>query len=196
MAYEVLNSCMLIDIGLNRSECASWVQAWGSIVAIVTAFLIARWSVNVENKRRDELAKVDAQLAVLPFASYLLAVALFFREKHEEVVAGPHLVTSEYLETLRQKIRLINLPNFDVIKTMALVDVECANALTIANNSYDQLRTHLKDHATITKPEPGEYWQTATYELTRSLAVHMTFSSKRIEKFLASRGLMIQDLSK
>lgn len=33
-------TCMLVR-GLNPSECASWVQAWGSIGAIIGAILIA-----------------------------------------------------------------------------------------------------------------------------------------------------------
>lgn len=35
-------SCMLVR-GLSPSECASWVQAWGSIAAILIAVAVAWW---------------------------------------------------------------------------------------------------------------------------------------------------------
>ncbi|OCS47933.1 hypothetical protein [Ralstonia pickettii] len=34
MNYNVWETCLLLPFGLNRAECASWVQAWGSILAI------------------------------------------------------------------------------------------------------------------------------------------------------------------
>jgi type II secretory pathway component PulF len=37
---SVFDTCLLVP-GFTRSECASWVQAWGSIAAIVGAFAIA-----------------------------------------------------------------------------------------------------------------------------------------------------------
>lgn len=35
MDYKVWETCFLLPFGLTRGECASWVQAWGSILAIV-----------------------------------------------------------------------------------------------------------------------------------------------------------------
>lgn len=35
MALDLCQSCFGFDFGLTRSECAAWVQAWGSIFAIV-----------------------------------------------------------------------------------------------------------------------------------------------------------------
>lgn len=34
-------SCMGVSIGLTHSSCASWVQAWGSILAIVVSAFVA-----------------------------------------------------------------------------------------------------------------------------------------------------------
>lgn len=34
MDYKVWETCSLLPFGLSRGECASWVQAWGSILAI------------------------------------------------------------------------------------------------------------------------------------------------------------------
>lgn len=37
MAYEILETCMLVP-GISDSECSGWVQAWGSIGAILFAW--------------------------------------------------------------------------------------------------------------------------------------------------------------
>lgn len=37
MAYDIAQTCFLLPIDLNRSECASWVQAWGTILALIVA---------------------------------------------------------------------------------------------------------------------------------------------------------------
>lgn len=42
MAYEIWQSCVLIP-GFSRGECASWVQAWGSIGAILATGFAAAW---------------------------------------------------------------------------------------------------------------------------------------------------------
>lgn len=42
MAYDLWQSCVLVP-GFSRSECASWVQAWGSIGAIVATAFAAAW---------------------------------------------------------------------------------------------------------------------------------------------------------
>lgn len=46
MTYEIAQTCMLVNLGLDRSECASWVQAWGSIAAIGVAIWLGRRSEN------------------------------------------------------------------------------------------------------------------------------------------------------
>ena len=56
MAYDVLQTCLLVP-GLSRSECASWVQAWGSIAAIIAAI----WIANRATKAGQRLAKDQAK---------------------------------------------------------------------------------------------------------------------------------------
>ena len=40
MTYQVFESCVLLP-GFSRTECASWVQAIGSVLAICVAIYIA-----------------------------------------------------------------------------------------------------------------------------------------------------------
>jgi hypothetical protein len=56
MAYEVFETCMLVP-GLSRAECASWVQAWGSIAAI----LVAVWLANAQIRHARKLEE-DKQI--------------------------------------------------------------------------------------------------------------------------------------
>lgn len=58
MAYEILNTCMLIP-GISEGDCAGWVQAWGSIIAIV----FAAWIAGKEDRRRHREAVAIAKLA-------------------------------------------------------------------------------------------------------------------------------------
>ncbi|MDN8617812.1 hypothetical protein [Variovorax ginsengisoli] len=79
-------TCMLVR-GLNPSECASWVQAWGTILAISAAVLIAfvQHRQNLRQRRQiaaDERARtLAAPLAVAQRAERLL------RDLHRRVRA-------------------------------------------------------------------------------------------------------------
>lgn len=73
MAYEIGQTCMLVNMGLSRSECASWVQAWGAIVALAVAGAIAVGQISatrthaatVERDKRRALIEVIGHLARL-----------------------------------------------------------------------------------------------------------------------------------
>lgn len=56
-------TCMLVR-GLNPSECASWVQAWGSISAIVVTVLVVALSHRLQQhaKTRDQEAAYTLSL--------------------------------------------------------------------------------------------------------------------------------------
>lgn len=64
MAYEIFNSCILVP-GFSRTECASWVQAIGSVLAIFAAVLVARHqSKRMEQVLRDEeCTRVESKFA-------------------------------------------------------------------------------------------------------------------------------------
>lgn len=70
MAYDVGQTCMLVNIGLTRSECASWVQAWGSVLAILGAGLIA-WAQIYAAKRATLRAQRERGLAIVDAVAQL-----------------------------------------------------------------------------------------------------------------------------
>jgi hypothetical protein len=57
MGGSIWGTCMLLP-GFSRAECASWVQAWGSVAAIAGAFAIAffqaRHQRRLEQRRQQE----------------------------------------------------------------------------------------------------------------------------------------------
>ncbi|RUR65867.1 hypothetical protein EJP67_02210 [Variovorax guangxiensis] len=73
MAYEIGQTCMLVSMGLTRGECASWVQAWGAVVALAVAGAIAVGQIRatrthaatVERNKRRALIEVIGHLARL-----------------------------------------------------------------------------------------------------------------------------------
>lgn len=76
--------------GLNPSECASWVQAWGTIIAIAAAVAVALWQRQVamtEAKNRSRAAARVAASGVLLTIDHIL-VCIDFVSAHIEVLAG------------------------------------------------------------------------------------------------------------
>lgn len=67
MAYEIGQTCMLVNIGLTRSECASWVQAWGSIGAIAMTAWAVHWAhkKQVRQKGREQRVEYTSFLETL-----------------------------------------------------------------------------------------------------------------------------------
>lgn len=76
MAWD--QTCMGFAVGLNRAECASWVQAWGSVLAICAAIAIAVWQKRQDRRKEDErdrrhaLQQMDTLVALAEFASALI----------------------------------------------------------------------------------------------------------------------------
>lgn len=82
MAYEVLETCMLVP-GLKTGECSGWVQAWGSIIAIFMAFLVVQRQHQLERKRAEDDRKA-ARIALLAGALQLVGgVYRVFDKVHE-----------------------------------------------------------------------------------------------------------------
>jgi len=64
MTYNVMETCMLFDVGLKPSDCASWVQAWGTVIAILMSGLIA-WLQISAAKRSTLRAQRDRAVAMV-----------------------------------------------------------------------------------------------------------------------------------
>lgn len=58
MAYNVWETCVLFP-GFSRSECASWVQAWGSIGAIAMTAWAVNWAHRKQLKQKEREQSAD-----------------------------------------------------------------------------------------------------------------------------------------
>jgi hypothetical protein len=117
---------MLFSFGLNRGECASWVQAWGSIIAIVAAVSIAVWQAKKQQKvsmdalsegRRLEhirMAQALRELATnsLSLQRHVVSQLPNRQDVHDVAEGHKHLDLSELgaLERSLESIDLHSLP--------------------------------------------------------------------------------------
>lgn len=54
MDYKIFETCVFFP-GVSPVECASWVQAWGTILAVCAAIFIAWWQRSEERRHAREL---------------------------------------------------------------------------------------------------------------------------------------------
>jgi len=65
MTYSICESCLLFPVDLSRGECAAWVQAIGSILAITVAIGIAIYQSNKQQEiTRNALLEQQRQLSL------------------------------------------------------------------------------------------------------------------------------------
>ncbi|REN09986.1 hypothetical protein DSI41_20690, partial [Mycobacterium tuberculosis] len=103
MAYEIGQTCMLINIGLSRSECASWVQAWGAITALAVAGGIAVAQIRATRKHAAEVER-DKQRALIEVIATLARLLML------EIESRTALVTAETDEQTRRSLFLAKEP--------------------------------------------------------------------------------------
>lgn len=86
MSYEICQTCLLIPVDLTRSECASWVQAIGSIFAIAAAVGVAIYQASRQQAITRQAMLEQANAANLSVAETLaeLAKASLSIQKHFE----------------------------------------------------------------------------------------------------------------
>jgi len=88
MAYELFETCVLVP-GFSRSECASWVQAWGSIFAILAAVGIALHQAKHQAKLLQQ-SKIDADALRIgeKFAPAIAIIQAAIDEMNDQYQAG------------------------------------------------------------------------------------------------------------
>lgn len=97
MDYKICETCLFVPISLTRGECAAWVQAWGTIIAIGGAFVIANLQANkalknsmiklAEERRQDHLRTAETLSEI---AKNSLKLQLFLTEKLKNREAVHH----------------------------------------------------------------------------------------------------------
>jgi hypothetical protein len=95
MTYKIFETCLLFPWGLTRSECASWVQAWGSILALGLGIGVAIYQARAQQRstlrglaeeRRHEKLRVAETLGELAKRSLKLQQYLSGKLKDRQAV--------------------------------------------------------------------------------------------------------------
>lgn len=160
MAYDLGQTCMLVNIGLSRSECASWVQAWGSVLAILMSGLIAWYQIRAARHatlrahRERGLAMIEsiAQLA-RTFSLQMASAAEAFSPSYE---GGAPLVRRGYdpfknLESAIQAVQLHDLPDAESVRLL----IAFRNLVATSNAAIERLMVLLEDIEWIPKEPLG-----------------------------------------
>ena len=61
MDYDVCNTCLLVPVSFTRTECAAWVQAIGSVGAIIIGILAIIYQQSKEEARRVEALRLESR---------------------------------------------------------------------------------------------------------------------------------------
>ncbi|MCT9812454.1 hypothetical protein N0K08_17565 [Acidovorax sp. Be4] len=188
MEYEISRTCMLVNMGLTRSECASWVQAWGSIFAIVASVWIARNSYAKELSRRKEEEELNVQLSAIPVVSVLTGTASFLEKFLKFLPENADDYKRDNLILLDQNIHQIVLPLDNLIRPMGCVNLDVASSMSIAIEGVRQLKENLA-HELMWPGPVRDNAKIAIFELLSLINFHVQLSSKSLREFLASRGV-------
>jgi len=154
MTYSVLESCMLFP-GLTSGECASWVQSWGSIGAILASV----WAVNRAHRLQAEQRAREAHAAYTQFLEVLfqlvgaaaqVAKKLYQLELNGNVTPDDYSTMRIELSTIENAMRQISMERFDRYDFIEawLVSDSCVRKLLTAityvtsSNFSSQLEPH------------------------------------------------------
>lgn len=151
MVNNVWQTCMLVDMGLTRSECASWVQAWGSIIAILASGLIAWIQIHAARRatlraqRERALATVDAvtQLA----RSFSLQMASLAAQLDGDTAFDPTRKRSLNFDPFRttesgvQAVQLHDLPDAPSVRML----IEFRNLINTSDMALKRLVAMMDD---------------------------------------------------
>lgn len=61
MDYDICNTCLLVPVSFTRTECAAWVQAIGSVCAIILGILAIIYQQSKEEARRIEGSRLESR---------------------------------------------------------------------------------------------------------------------------------------
>ena len=154
MEYRIFETCIFFP-GVTRVECASWVQAWGSIGAILGAMFAVYWAhqLQANQKARDAYDSYTQFLEVLfqlVGAAAQIAKKIFDSELNGLVTPDEYASMHIELAAIRDAMRKIPMERFDRYEFIEawLVSDACVRKLLA---SINQVRSpgyskHLDPH--------------------------------------------------
>lgn len=124
--------CLLwIDmLCMPRSDWVSWVQAFGSIAAIVGSVFLVKWQHRLSTHADDERRKMDVVTKTESLGPYLLTAAHYIERACTYAEKGDRTARMDITaEKLQRALAYLNIPPLD---NPSAVVSEAVNSLTIA----------------------------------------------------------------
>ncbi|WP_218511977.1 hypothetical protein [Variovorax sp. dw_308] len=169
-------SCMLVR-GLNPSECASWVQAWGAIAAIIASAAVVLL-VQRHEAQRERAVKNAEEVRILKIVGqFVFDVRAKLRDIEEHPL--PHLHRT--WTAVEAPVASLDAVPFDRYPAE-----NAAFAVAVAMLSYGFMR---EAYATLDEGEMGTSEQIIHIEASRHHALGGFFRAEQeIEAALVARG--------
>lgn len=197
MAYNVVESCIFIP-EISQTACAAWVQAWGTVAAILGAIWISRRQMletrKLEARKRhlDDLLKTEIVLQLFQEASFLVdQLAGASDNAHAK---APQMREMERLGELEQAFR--TLPLFAMpghgIAVAALDAPKALRDLRLAAKACIDSRVKLADQRNADLPTRLLVEFGRAHEHARSVSMAAVLTCRQQEQLLR-RLAHIQD---
>lgn len=144
MAYELLETCLGVP-GISISNCASWVQAWGSVGAILVSVGIVQWQ-HVRTERSARKANEERAIQRALALHHLIdgaadAAALDGAPSEVDRLAA--------VEAFRDRVVSVNATDFDDDVLITAMNRSAAALSTLhgrLKHYYDEIRRLHKGH--------------------------------------------------
>jgi hypothetical protein len=126
MAYDIWQSCALVP-GFSRAECASWVQAWGSIGAILGAAAVAGWQARNSRRDQERARDSDAKAKAAAIKGILRRANIVINNADRNVAGDPQTVmlAIEQVDQVQATLRtlpIFEIPNADLVFLVQRLD--------------------------------------------------------------------------
>lgn len=156
MAYDVWQTCILVP-GFSRGECASWVQAIGSILAIVGAFVIAFWQSRKQREadaERMRLVSLEKFYAISMLLTRVQACIQIFRnclKNHDEYSWEPLRAEVELTRAKLNTLPVFELPSWKLVGDLSLVDQNLRAITTVCSRATKLPPNHVAEFEAATE---------------------------------------------
>lgn len=157
MAYNIWDTCFFVP-GLKVSDCASWIQAWGTVLAIGGAIWVGRRQVvaahtlEAERRNRHDLLKTEIAMTFFSEAAFV-SDQLANLEKSSEALESEaqHVGRLQEIEQAFRQLPPFELPGRRVAAAVleapkALADLRQAAAACIhwREGQYGDTNFHVR----------------------------------------------------
>lgn len=155
-----METCVFVE-GVKAGDCASWVQAWGSVAAILVSGLIAGWQIWAANRtawraRRDQkraMAEAAAALA-RQFALQINSLQAELAHSAFYIAGRSRSATFDPFRSLEASVLALPLHEMPDLESMRLL-IGFRNLIGTTDAAFKRLVTMLEDPLQATEVKAG-----------------------------------------